>query len=113
MPGQARASERLLTNWYAYDQRIHGELKQRAEADLHALRCQQMKQSAGSTAKSNWSKAIAPDNEDNRERKHGVTLNSREWDETSKSGGDIQNRQDMLATLESFPIAESLTKRYP
>ena len=29
-------AERLLTNWYAYDQRIHGELKQRAEAELHA-----------------------------------------------------------------------------
>src|SRR6478609_6208829 len=29
-------AERLLTNWYAYDQRIHSELKQRAEADLQA-----------------------------------------------------------------------------
>src|SRR5438874_528245 len=29
-------SERLLTNWYAYDQRVHGDLKQRAEADLQA-----------------------------------------------------------------------------
>ena len=29
-------AERFLTNWYAYDQRIHGELKQRAEADLLA-----------------------------------------------------------------------------
>src|SRR5262249_42033670 len=28
-------AERLVTNWYAYDQRIHGELKQRAEAELH------------------------------------------------------------------------------
>ena len=27
-------AERLLTNWYAYDERIHGELKQRAEAEL-------------------------------------------------------------------------------
>src|SRR5258708_254691 len=27
-------AERLLTNWYAYDQSIHGELKQRAEAEL-------------------------------------------------------------------------------
>src|SRR5439155_3826787 len=26
-------AERLLTNWYAYDQRIQGELKQRAEAE--------------------------------------------------------------------------------
>src|SRR5438105_15183933 len=29
-------AERLLTSWYAYDQRIHGELKQRAEAELQA-----------------------------------------------------------------------------
>src|SRR6266566_5789347 len=29
-------AERLVTNWYAYDQRIHGELKQRADADLQA-----------------------------------------------------------------------------
>ena len=29
-------AERLLTNWYAHDQRIHGELKQRAEAELQA-----------------------------------------------------------------------------
>ena len=29
-------AERLLTNWYAYDQRIHGDAKQRAEADLQA-----------------------------------------------------------------------------
>src|SRR5438552_11144829 len=27
-------AERLVTSWYAYDQRIHGELKQRAEAEL-------------------------------------------------------------------------------
>jgi hypothetical protein len=29
-------AERLVTNWFAYDQRIHGELKQRAEAELQA-----------------------------------------------------------------------------
>ncbi len=29
-------AERLLNNWYGYDERIHGELKQRAQADLHA-----------------------------------------------------------------------------
>src|SRR5205823_192266 len=27
-------AERLITNWYAYDQRIHGELKQRAQTEL-------------------------------------------------------------------------------
>src|SRR5206468_4627451 len=29
-------AERLITNWYAYDQRIHGALKQRAETELQA-----------------------------------------------------------------------------
>src|SRR5881392_4114144 len=29
-------AERLVTNWYAYDQRIHGALKQRAETELQA-----------------------------------------------------------------------------
>ena len=50
-------AERLLSNWYAYDQRIHGELKQRAEAELRAHNTvEQMKQppasrSAASTTK--------------------------------------------------------------
>src|ERR1051325_6410906 len=29
-------AERLLTTWYAHDQRIHGELRRRAEANLQA-----------------------------------------------------------------------------
>src|SRR5882757_1210095 len=41
-------AERLLTNWYAYDQRIHGALRQRAEADLLAHPAlEQMKQLSG------------------------------------------------------------------
>src|SRR5882762_9691892 len=41
-------AERLVTNWYAYDQRFHGELKQRAEADLAAHpTVEQMKQTSG------------------------------------------------------------------
>src|ERR1043166_3133487 len=41
-------AERLLTNWYAHDQRFQGELKQRAEADLFAHpTVAQMKQLSG------------------------------------------------------------------
>ena len=41
-------ADRLLTNWYAWDQRIHGELKQSAEADLRAHRAvEEMKQLSG------------------------------------------------------------------
>ena len=38
-------AERLLTSWYAYDERIHGELKQRAEAEFRSHPAvEQMKQ---------------------------------------------------------------------
>src|SRR6266478_4410966 len=41
-------ADRLLTNWYANDQRIHGELKQRAEAELKMHPAvEQMKQTSG------------------------------------------------------------------
>jgi hypothetical protein len=41
-------ADRLLTNWYAHDQRIHGGLKQRAEAELLAHpSIKQMKQLSG------------------------------------------------------------------
>src|SRR5436190_6424110 len=42
-------ADRLLTNWYAYDQRIHGALKQRAETELQVHRTLgHMTQSSGS-----------------------------------------------------------------
>ena len=41
-------AERLLSNWYAYDRRIHGELKQRAGAELRVHpTVEQMKQLSG------------------------------------------------------------------
>src|SRR5438128_5131591 len=41
-------ADRLLINWYAYDQRIHGELKQRAGAELLTHETvEQMKQTSG------------------------------------------------------------------
>ena len=56
-------ADRLLTNWYAWDQRIHGELKQSAQADLRAHRAvEEMKQLSGKYAE--------------------IHLNSRDWNET-------------------------------
>ena len=64
-------AERLLTNWYAFDQRIHGELKQRAETELQTrASVEQMKQLSGSTAKSNSLEVTA------RETKPTATLNT-------------------------------------
>jgi hypothetical protein len=51
-------AERLIAELYAHDQRFHGELKQRAEAELRTHRSvKQMKQTSGMYLKWNGSKA--------------------------------------------------------
>jgi hypothetical protein len=78
-------AERLITNWYAYDQRIHGELKQRAEAELQASRgrgIEQMKQLSGKYSEIELVKSNGIEQKNNHVAEHSVRLNSREWDET-------------------------------
>jgi len=36
VPGERQLAERLITGWYAYDQRIHGDLKDRPKLSLQA-----------------------------------------------------------------------------
>jgi N-acetylneuraminic acid mutarotase len=76
-------AERLLTNWYAYDQRIHGGLKQRAEAELQAYpSVDQMKQLSGKYSEIEFVKNEGGEREDHHGHERGVRLTSREWDET-------------------------------
>ena len=93
-------AERLLTNWYAYDQRIHGELKQRAEAELQTHPAvEQMKQLSGKYSEVNLLKCEGeetvgqalrlPDRQSAGEAPalqpqdsgHSIKLNSHEWDQ--------------------------------
>jgi hypothetical protein len=76
-------AERLVTNWYAYDQRIHGELKQRAEAELQARPgIEQMKQSSGRYSEVELVMSDKAQGKANRGSEHRIPLNSQEWDET-------------------------------
>src|SRR5947208_456416 len=51
-------AERLITNLYAHDQRVHGEPKRRAEADLAAhASVKQMKQISGAYTETEWIKS--------------------------------------------------------
>jgi N-acetylneuraminic acid mutarotase len=76
-------AERLLTNWYAYDQRIHGELRQRAEAELQAHPAvEQMKHLSGTYSEIEYVKSDSPRDEGHPGAERGMKLNSREWDET-------------------------------
>src|SRR5437016_4848478 len=76
-------AERLLTNWYAYDQRIHGELRQRAEADLQAHNTvEQMKQLSGKYSEIELVRSDSAGGQANCGPEHAMKLNSREWDES-------------------------------
>ena len=75
-------AERLLTNWYAYDETIHGELKQRAAAELQAHNSvEQMKQLDGTYSEIEFIKSDSGNTSQQRDAR-SVRLNSREWDET-------------------------------
>jgi len=105
-------SERLLTNFYARDQRFHGELKRRAEADLRAHRSvRQMKQTSG---KYSEIELVRSDDEEIvgqaprlpneplaggapalqwQDVTSGLKMNSREWDENlQKLARQFDNR---------------------
>jgi len=86
-------AEHLLTNWYAYDQRIHGDLRQRAQAELLANpSVEQMKQLSGTYSEIELVKGDGITR--NRRAEHTVKLN-REWDETV---------QRLAATFNHFGI---------
>jgi N-acetylneuraminic acid mutarotase len=76
-------ADRLLSNWYAHDERIHGELKQRAAADLVAHpTVEQMKQASGKYSESEFAKRESSHAEANRATRYGLELDSEEWDKT-------------------------------
>ena len=78
-------SERLVTNFYAHDQRFHGELRQRAEADLRAHHTvRQMKQTSGKYSEIELVKSDSAQEEENRGAEPGLKMNSREWDENAQ-----------------------------
>jgi hypothetical protein len=85
-------AERLLTNWYAYDQRVHGELKQRAEVDLLAnSAAEQM--NGGAYSEIELIKSDTSDIGQERTAKT-IRLNSREWDENVQHLAGTFNNTD-------------------
>src|SRR5437016_4399411 len=80
-------AERLVTNLYAHDERLHGELRRRAEADLlahHSVR--EMKQSSGHynevellRAASNMAGRVSTESGSDRFHANSLRMNSYEW----------------------------------
>jgi N-acetylneuraminic acid mutarotase len=96
-------AEHLITNWYAYDQRIHGELKQRAETELQTrASVEQMKRLSGNYSEIEVVKNDPAQAKQNRDSARSIKLNGREWDEIiqklavtfNKSESQLSNGRD-------------------
>jgi N-acetylneuraminic acid mutarotase len=107
--GRPALAERLVTSWYAYDQRIHGELKQQAEAALQAHNStEQVKQLSGKYSEIELVKGDGAHEAATRSPEHGVKLNSREWDETVQrlaATFGVRSRESGIAAFESADMS--------
>ena len=69
---------RFLTDWYAHDQRIHGELKQRAQVELQAHpRVEQMKQLSGKYSEIELLKSDSAQQKSDLAPERGIRLRDR------------------------------------
>src|SRR5262249_20337643 len=69
--------ERLITNWYACDQRIHGDLKHKAEAELQTHNSiEAMRETNGNYSETEFVRSDGARNVGDRGASHGVKLNS-------------------------------------
>jgi hypothetical protein len=86
-------ANRLLTSWFASDERIHGERKQRAESELQAHlpavalakagpSFEQIKQLSGKYSEIAFVRSDSALKESNRDLGHSILLNRGQWDET-------------------------------
>jgi N-acetylneuraminic acid mutarotase len=94
-------AERLITELYAHDEKFHGELKRRAEAELRTHRSiTQMKQTSGMYTEIEWIKGdSANENSTPADAKsvEAVKMNGSEWQESveklAKEFGGFRGRE--------------------
>jgi Kelch motif. len=104
-------AQRLIKSWYAYDERIHGELKQRAETDLLAHpTVRQMKQNSGRYSEIELIKSDSDREQGNRQAEPGVKLNSQEWDESVQKLAAMLNGRNSTIPTSGAPIAQIRTE---
>ena len=79
-------TERLITELYAHDQRFHGELKRRAEAELRThTTVTQMKQTSGMYTEMEWMKTDSANDDSapaDAKSPQALKMNGSEWQES-------------------------------
>jgi len=75
-------ADRLITSWYAYDQRIHGDVKHRAEAELQTHNSiEAMRKTSGRYTEIELIRQESAHEKSNPAR-HSMKLNNHAWDDT-------------------------------
>ena len=78
-------ADRLLTNWYGYDERIHHDLKQRAQSDLQMHPTfEQMKTLSGTYREVAFIKGDGSHQRHERIAAQGITLDAQQWDKSTE-----------------------------
>jgi hypothetical protein len=91
-------AERLVTNWYAYDERIHGQLKLRAEAELQGHPAiEQMKQLSGKYNEIELLRGDSGRGKENRGSGRSVKLDSRDWEKLMRKLAVMFGRSPVAA----------------
>jgi len=96
-------ADRLARNLYAHDERFHGELRRRAEAELKAHRSvKQMKQASGMYTEMEWIKSDAAETGSalaDTKSIQALKMNGSEWNESiEKLAGEFGNTKAALGT---------------
>src|SRR6476660_3936308 len=78
-------AERLLTNWYGSDEKIHNDLKQRAQSDLQMHpTLEQMKTLSGTYREVEFIKSDGSHQRHERVAAQGITLDPQQWDKSTE-----------------------------
>jgi N-acetylneuraminic acid mutarotase len=93
-------AERLIADWYTHDHRIHGKLKERAEAELRTHRSvEQMKQTSGTYTEMEWVKSDPVETRlasANTKTVASVKLDGSEWQESVEKLAAQFESQDIV-----------------
>ena len=83
-------AERLVTAWNAFDERIHGDLRKRAEGELQAdPTVEQMRFTSGTYSETEF--VMSDNTKVNRGAGHAIELNSRNWNKTIQTLAETLN----------------------
>jgi N-acetylneuraminic acid mutarotase len=103
-------AQRLLTNWYGYDQRIHGGLKQRAETELQTHPAvEQMKRLSGKYSEIEFIKSDRAEYEGHRNPQHGLKLSASEWDDAVRKLAPMFDTIPHARARKGRPVAAAVS----